>query len=137
MKSAGGFTLVELMIVVAIVGILAAIAYPSYSQHIARSNRSAAQSFMLTVSNKQEQYMLDARRYADTVGQLNLSVPAEVSRNYSVSVVADNAATPPGYIISAEPIGAQQANDPSCATLTLTQTGAKGISGTGSVASCW
>ncbi|MDD4929991.1 MAG: type IV pilin protein [Gallionella sp.] len=137
MKSAGGFTLVELMIVVAIVGILAAIAYPSYSQYITKSNRSAAQSFMLTISNKQEQYMLDARRYAATVNQLHLNIPAEVSRNYSVSVVTDNAATPPGYLISAEPVGAQQANDPSCATLSLDQTGAKGISGTGSVASCW
>lgn len=137
MKFKSGFTLVELMIAVAIVGILAVIAYPSYSRYVTKSNRSAAASFMLIVANKQEQYMLDARQYASTLNALNLATPAEVSRNYTISIVADNAATPPGYTITATPIGAQLANDTNCANLTLNQTGAKGISGTGSVAACW
>lgn len=140
MKLQKGFTLVELMIVVAIVATLAAIGYPSYTNHVVKSNRSAAESFMLTASNKQEQYMLDARQYAtgaSALSTLGLTTPAEVSRNYIISVVANNAATPPSYTITATPTGAQLANDTKCATLTLDQTGGKGISGTGPAASCW
>jgi len=137
MKSENGFTLIELMIVVAVVGILAVIAYPSYNQYVTRSNRSVAASFMLSVANKQEQYMLDARQYASALSTLNLAPPAEVSKNYAITVVANNAATPPSYTITATPTGAQLSNDTNCANLTLDQTGAKGISGTGSVAACW
>ena len=137
MKSENGFTLIELMIVVAVVGILAVIAYPSYNQYVTRSNRSVAASFMLSVANKQEQYMLDARQYASALSTLNLAPPAEVSKNYAITVVANNAATPPSYTITATPTGAQLSNDKNCANLTLDQTGAKGISGTGSVAACW
>jgi len=137
MKSENGFTLIELMIVVAVVGILAVIAYPSYNQYVTRSNRSVAASFMLSVANKQEQYMLDARQYASALSTLNLAPPAEVSKNYAITVVANNAATPPSYTITATPTGAQLSNDTNCANLTLDQTGAKGISGTGTVAACW
>lgn len=132
-----GFSLIELMIVVAVAGILAVIAYPSYNQYLTRANRSAAASFMLTVANKQEQYMLDARQYASALSTLNLSPPVEVAKNYAISVAANNAATPPGYTITATPTGAQLSNDTNCANLTLTQTGAKGISGPGTVAACW
>src|SRR3989442_9964736 len=65
-----GFTLIELMVTVAIVAILAAIAYPSYTQYIVRANRSAAQSFILSLANKQEQYILDLRQYATTLAPL-------------------------------------------------------------------
>ncbi|MFZ3127492.1 MAG: prepilin-type N-terminal cleavage/methylation domain-containing protein, partial [Rhodoferax sp.] len=58
-----GFTLIELMITVAVIGILAAVAFPSYTQYIVRANRSAAESFMFTVANRQEQSMLNARSY--------------------------------------------------------------------------
>ena len=137
MKMQKGFTLIELMIAVAIVGILAVIAYPSYMQYVTKSNRSAAESFILTVSNKQEQYMLDARQYATALSTLNLTTPAEVSNNYTISVVANNAGTPPSYTITATPTGVQQTRDTQCANLTIDQTGAKGISGSGLVRACW
>ncbi len=134
MKSQRGFTLVELMIVVVIAGILAAIAYPSYNQYVTKSKRSAAESFMLTVANRQEQYMLDARSYAATLSALGLTTPSDVAPNYSVALSGVTSTT---YTITATPTGAQQTNDTKCANLTLNQTGAKGISGTGSVAACW
>jgi type IV pilus assembly protein PilE len=137
-----GFTLIELMITVAIVGILAAVAYPSYTQYIVKSNRSAAESFMFGVANKQEQYILDARAYAtsiDLLGFTTTAIPTEVSKNYTVTVAADNTATPPTYTVTATPISgsAQATRDTKCATLTLTQAGIKGKSGTGSVSDCW
>jgi type IV pilus assembly protein PilE len=80
------------MITVAIVAILATIAYPSYSQYIARSNRAAAESFMLDVANKQEQYRLDARQYASSLATLYgvasdaAATPSDVSKHYTVAV---------------------------------------------------
>ncbi|HZW86795.1 MAG TPA: type IV pilin protein [Gallionella sp.] len=140
-KMQKGFTLPEVMIVVAIMAILAAIAYPSYVQYVTRSNRSAAESFIMTVSNKQEQYMLDARQYASDVAAtsavtvLNLPVPPEVSKNYNIIVGAS--AVPPSYTITAQPKGTQLAKDTKCVNVSINQLGAKGISGPGPLSSCW
>ena len=139
-----GFTLIELMITVAIIGILSAVAYPAYTQYIVRANRSAAQSFMATVGNKQEQAMLNARSYfsvaAGTPPQWTAAstvVPAEVANNYTVTVAAANASTPPSYTVTATPTAAQASKDSKCNGLTLTNTGAKGITGSATVAECW
>lgn len=130
-----GFTLIELMVVVAIVAILATVAYPSYRQYTIRSNRAAAQSFMLDVANKEEQLFIDNRGYvavtgnaqfpnAPTAGGLNLTVPDKVNSFYTVTVALPTASgAPPGYTITATPaIGTIQTADP---TLTLTNQGVK------------
>jgi type IV pilus assembly protein PilE len=125
MRRTNGFTLIELMITVAVIGILAAIAYPSYIDYLIRTSRAAAQSFMLDVSNKEEQYLLDARSYAAVANNagfsaLGLTVPSEVSSYYNLSVASPSAST---YTIQAAPIaGTRQAGD---GTLTLTQDGTK------------
>ena len=122
MKYSKGFSLIELMIVVVIVGIISAIAIPQYSQYVIRGNRAAAQSFMLDVSNREKQYMLDARSYADSLATLVMTPPVDVSRNYTITIAAP-AGTPPTYTITATPVaGSKQAND---GNLTLDDTGAK------------
>lgn len=83
-----GFTLIEVIVTVAIVGLLASIALPSYQQYVVRSNRSAVQQFMLDIANRQEQFMLDVRSYTITVGAggLNMSTPPEVTGKYTLAV---------------------------------------------------
>lgn len=112
MKRVKGFTLIEVMIVVVIIGVLAAIALPSYRAYMIKGNRSAAQQFILSISNKEEQYLLDSRSYTETIGTggLNLSTPSEVTGKYTFAVVVT--ATPPTYTITARPVaGSMQAND--------------------------
>lgn len=134
--NAQGFTLIEMMIVVAIIAILAAVVYPSYTAYIVRAKRSAAQTLLLTLANRQQQYQLDARQYATTLTPLG-TVPPDVLANYNVTVVTDNAVAPPTYTVKAAPFGNQQTADTKCGTLSVDQSDAKGISGTGTVASCW
>ena len=143
-RTQGGFTLIELMITVAIVGIIVAVALPNYTKHIARGNRSAAQSFMVQVASRQEQAMLNARSYfsiptgtsAEWAAR-NINLPSEVSGNYTVTVTMDTTTTVPNYVITAAPRGRQATNDASCGSLTYNQKGEKGITGSGTVANCW
>ncbi|RZL87891.1 MAG: prepilin-type N-terminal cleavage/methylation domain-containing protein [Variovorax sp.] len=135
-KQVRGFTLIELMVTVAIVAILAAIAYPSYTNYITRSNRSAAQGYMLEVSNLQQRYLLDARTYAASLAALNMTVPSNVSPNYTIET-APVGTTPPGFTVTATPKGNQLARDTACLILTIDETGKKTATGSNGVPGCW
>lgn len=130
-----GFTLIELLITVAIIGILMAVALPSYNNHVQRSNRAAAASYLLEVANMQERRFLERRAYATSIADLGITVPSEISDQYTITVAANNAATPPSYTISAAPSssGAQVGDD--CGTLTLNSLGEKGYAS--GATRCW
>ncbi|MFJ3261155.1 type IV pilin protein [Pseudomonas sp. NPDC086581] len=120
--SSRGFTLIELMVVAAIVAILAAIAYPSYQQYIIRGKRSAAQAQMMDIANRQQQYLLANRSYA-TKTQLEsggYALPSEVSSNYGYSITVGSG-TPPTFTITFTPSGAQASDG----NLTLSSDGSK------------
>lgn len=115
-----GFNLIELMIVVAIIGILAAIAYPSYNQSMVKGSRGATQAFMMEVAQREQQYFLDNRGYTASLSDLGLTPPDDVSSYYTVSVALVSG-PPPGFTITATPkSGTRQASD---GALTLNHTG--------------
>src|SRR5512139_668028 len=118
-----GFTLIELMIVVAIVAILAAIAYPSYTQYVLRGHRAAAQSEMMDIANREQQFLLSNRSYADTAALTasGYALPAAVAAKYNYAVAVNNAATPPTFTITFTPTGSQASDG----TLFLNSVGLK------------
>ena len=137
MKTEKGFSLVELLVAVAIMGILAAVAIPGYQNYVVKGNRAAAQSFMMDLANREKQYMLDARTYVN-YPTLGVSAPADVSKHYTIAITP--VATPPEFTITATPYGSQLINDGDDPILTLTNDGTKGtlkIDGTKGSSAKW
>lgn len=117
-----GFTLIELMIVVAIIGILTAIAYPSYQQYVIRANRTAAQAEMMDIANRQQQFLLTNRSYVSkaTLELSGYALPSDVSSKYSYAIALGGAAVP-SYTITFTPTGSQASDG----NLVLTSEGVK------------
>lgn len=121
MKASQGFTLIELMITVAIVGILAAVALPSYQEYVKRGHRSAAQAQMMDIANREQQYMLANRAYTATGADLGYSLPSDVSAHYGYAITVDNVGPPPSFTITFTPTGTQASDG----LLVLTSAGVK------------
>lgn len=124
-----GFTLTELMIVVAIIGIVSAIAYPSYQSYTQKTRRSAAQATLTEAAAQQEQYYLNFKKYTVDESKIGLSD----TNYYDFEVVAPTGNCPitTCYKLSAAPLGTQQDDD--CGTMTLSKGGSK----TAGASGCW
>lgn len=132
MKSNAGMTLMELMITVAIVALLASIAYPSYREQVLKSHRSDAKAALMQAAQAMERCYTRTNSFADAACT-GLVVAAVPGGRYQLSVAAPNATT---YTLTATAQGPQTA-DTRCGDLTLRQDGTKGRSGSAPVADCW
>ncbi|MEW6119418.1 MAG: type IV pilin protein [Pseudomonadota bacterium] len=128
---ASGFTLIELMIVVAIVASLATIAYPSYLEQVRKSNRADAQALMLENAQFMERYFTTNGTYEDA-DLPKQQAPEEGDARYAITLPT---ATATEYTIQATPTGSFE--DPLCGTITIDQTGTKTESGSGALSDCW
>jgi type IV pilus assembly protein PilE len=154
-RTARGFTLIELMVTVAIVGILAAVAYPMYTQSVLKSHRADAKTALLDLAQREERYMSTANQYSTATAALGyntgltvtaaapLPVLSGTTAYYNLSVVVpDPAASAPAstgsFLATATAVG-NQVKDTKCVNFTLSSAGVQGVSGTSSATpgDCW
>lgn len=131
-----GFTLVELMIVVAVVGVLAAVAYPSCAEYVRRSHRSDARAGLLQAQQWLERAATATGTYPTALPG-NLTWAADTTKRYIITL---NPATPAAFTLTAAPrAGTPQVGD-RCGSLSVTNTGVRNaapLSGGATVAECW
>lgn len=136
---AEGFTLIELMIVVAVLAIIAAIAYPSYNSHVTKTRRAAAASCTLEAAQFMERFYTTNLRYnedrnGNAVALPQLQCIRDIEDHYTVQLAAVDSAS---YLVEAVPQGTQAARDEACGALSLDQTGEKDVDGGAEVKACW
>lgn len=145
LKFQRGMTLIELMVVVAIVAIVFALAFPSYERYVVRTKRAVAQNALLQVADRQQQFFMDNKQFAANLTNLGFNAnPFVVDDEGSATVAADDNAvysvtlsnvTQTTWTATAAPLHGQLSRDTDCGSLSITQAGTKASSGGG--ANCW
>lgn len=141
--SSRGLTLVELMIVVAIIGIIAAIAYPSYQDYVRESRRADGHAALTRLASQQERFFSNRNTYTTTLtaaanGLGYPNPPTSADGFYTLAAAACAGGTiATCYVLTATPAGVQMADAGDCTTITLDSTGAQGSTGALPAVDCW
>jgi type IV pilus assembly protein PilE len=137
-RKSAGMSLIELLTVVSIVGILAAIALPSYTNYVMKTNRAAARACMSEASQFMERFYTTNMTYVGADAVLTIGCATESALNTRYTIDLSPASTQRTYTIRATPIGAQATRDTECGVLTLNQAGLRTEGGTAtSTTPCW
>lgn len=128
-KCLQGFTLIELMVTVAIIGVLAAIAYPSYTEYVTRAKRADGKATLLLIQLAQEKWRANNTNYA-TKAQLGITVSPD--GHYTVNDFTNISGTT--YTVTVSPSGF---TDAKCGTLGINEAGTKTETGSDTAANCW
>jgi type IV pilus assembly protein PilE len=142
--SSRGYTLIELVVTMAIVAILASIANAAYTSQVQKSRRTDARSALLDLAGREEKLFTLANAYSAAPSDLGYGAgpwPITVGSGYyqvtvSVPDTVTQGGAPGTYLITANAIG-MQANDTTCTSLSVNQLGAQTSTGTGTAATCW
>ena len=151
--ASSGFTLIELMVTVAIVTILATIAVTSYTSQVQKSRRTEAKSALLDLAGREERLFSTTNAYSSDEAFLGYATVAGTpmtnmtfgNKYYTLTAVVPDPAQAPGppagvpsYILTATPVaGNSQAGDTTCKAFSVNQLGVQTVTGTGTAASCW
>lgn len=136
MKKQLGFTLIEVMIVVVIVGILFAVGVPSYRAFVVKSKRSEAVAALTSIAGEQLQFFSENNRYAADLTQLGYP-DATLSSESGVYTISTLSATVSDFTLTATANADQAGSDSECGNFTLNHMGVKGVTGSGTANDCW
>ena len=143
-RVAKGFSLIELMIVVAIIAVLASLAYYNYSRYAFRARRADAREMLMRTAAAQERFFTNTNAYAISTADITNGPPqglgltaTSAGGNYTLTAASGNTGDALSFILTAVPVaGGPQAND-KCANLTIDNVGNKAWSGDTSNGACW
>ena len=143
-KRTKGFTIIELVVAMVIIGILAAIAIPAYSSYVRKARRVEAKTALLDLASLEERYFSVNNGYTKSQSLLGYSGVAGALFNvgsgyYQVqitNVAAATTTTVATYLLTATPVG-DQVNDTTCTSFTLTNQGVQGATPAANVTTCW
>lgn len=133
MTTSRGFTLVEVMIVVAIVAILASLAYPSYQDHVMKSQRTEGTVALLNFAQQLERCYTEKNKYNDAACPLQGGAETTENGYYQISAVV----TATTYTLTATPVKGAVLNDTKCGNLGINQNNVKTETGSLTVQDCW